>query len=68
MSPGRFLEFTEHRAAAGMEAVLELAVRESELRSVCVRREGDDVLSALNATVGRIGALFAMAVDVHYQL
>jgi len=44
MLPGRFLEFTEHKAAKGMEAVLESALRESNLRKVCVRREGDDVL------------------------
>ena len=44
MLPGRFLEFTEHKAATGMESVLASAVRESDLRNLCVRREGDDVL------------------------
>jgi hypothetical protein len=42
--PGRFLEFTEHQAAEGMEGKLEGASERAELRQVCVRREGDDVL------------------------
>jgi hypothetical protein len=42
--PGRFLEFTEHKAAAGMEGVLEGAFREADVKGACVRREGDEVL------------------------
>lgn len=42
--PGRYLEFTEHEAAEGMEGVLEAASERAALRKVCVRREGDDVL------------------------
>ncbi len=42
--PGRYLEFTEHEAAAGMEGVLEAAYREARVKGVCVRREGDEVL------------------------
>lgn len=42
--PGRFLEFTEHQAAEGMEGKLEGASARAALRGVCVRREGDDVL------------------------
>jgi hypothetical protein len=42
--PGRFLEFTEHQAAEGMEAVLDSASERAELRRSCVRRGGDDVL------------------------
>jgi hypothetical protein len=42
--PGRFLEFTEHMAASGMEAQLDLALQRAELRGPCVRREGEDVL------------------------
>ncbi|MGD2215810.1 MAG: hypothetical protein PVJ64_03595 [Gemmatimonadales bacterium] len=42
--PGRFLEFTEHEAAEGMEGKLEHAFREADVKGVCVRREGDDVL------------------------
>ncbi len=44
MLPGRFLEFTEHVAAPGMEDALAKAFREAGLRRQCVRREGDDVL------------------------
>ena len=44
MLPGRFLEFTEHLAAPGMEGTLDQALRESDLRGCCVRREGDDVM------------------------
>ncbi len=39
--PGRFLEFSEHRAGEGMEARLEGAAQLAELRRLCVRREGD---------------------------
>ena len=42
--PGRFLEFTEHIAAEGMEAVLSSAFERAELKKACVRREGDDLL------------------------
>jgi hypothetical protein len=42
--PGRFIEFTEHQAAEGMEAVLDSVVERADLRRSCVRREGDDVL------------------------
>lgn len=42
--PGRFLEFTEHEAAEGMEGKLEGAFREADVKGVCVRREGDEVL------------------------
>lgn len=42
--PGRFLEFTEHTAADGMESELEGAARESNIRRSCVRREGDDLV------------------------
>ncbi len=42
--PGRFLEFTEHEVAKGMEARLDGAFREAKLRQVCLRREGDEVL------------------------
>ncbi len=42
--PGRFLEFTEHKAAKGMEGKLEEALAEAEVRRACIRREGDDVL------------------------
>jgi hypothetical protein len=42
--PGRFIEFTEHQAAEGMEAVLDSVVERVDLRRSCVRREGDDVL------------------------
>ena len=44
MLPGRFLEFTEHMAAEGMEGKLEAALGEAEVRRACIRREGDDVL------------------------
>ncbi len=44
MLPGRFLEFTEHMAAEGMEGKLEVAAGRAEFRRLCVRREGDDVL------------------------
>ena len=44
MLPGRFLEFTEHIAAQGMEDSLANAFREAGLTRPCVRREGDDVL------------------------
>lgn len=42
--PGRFIEFIEHQAAEGMEAVLDSVFERTELRRSCVRREGDDVL------------------------
>ena len=42
--PGRFIEFTEHQAAEGMEAVLDSVFERADLRRSCVRREGDDVL------------------------
>ena len=42
--PGRFIEFTEHQAAEGMEAILDSVVERADLRRSCVRREGDDVL------------------------
>ncbi len=42
--PGRFLELTEHVAAEGMEARLRNAAGEADLRRVCVRREGDEIL------------------------
>jgi hypothetical protein len=42
--PGRFLEFTEHKAAEGMEGRLEGAFREADVKGACVRREGDEVL------------------------
>jgi hypothetical protein len=42
--PGRFLEFTEHAAAAGAEAELERALRSAEISRAAVRREGDDIL------------------------
>ncbi|NIW35168.1 MAG: hypothetical protein GWN32_00885 [Gemmatimonadetes bacterium] len=42
--PGRFLELTEHEAGPGQEGRLADAVRAANLRSVCVRREGDEVL------------------------
>ena len=42
--PGRFLELTEHVAAAGMESKLDVAFGESGLRGVCVRREGDEIV------------------------
>jgi hypothetical protein len=41
--PGRFLEFTEHTVAKGMEAALRKAFQLAELKRSCVRREGDDV-------------------------
>lgn len=44
MLPGRFLEFTEHMAAEGMEGKLEAALVEADIRRACIRREGDDVL------------------------
>jgi hypothetical protein len=44
MLPGRYLEFTEHKAAEGMEGKLEAASREADVRGACVRREGDEVL------------------------
>jgi hypothetical protein len=44
MLPGRFLEFTEHQAAKGMEGKLEAALVEADVRRICLRREGDDVL------------------------
>jgi len=44
MLPGRFLEFTEHMAAEGMEGKLEAALVEADVRRGCIRREGDDVL------------------------
>jgi hypothetical protein len=44
MLPGRYLEFTEHIAAEGMEGVLASALRASHVAAACVRREGDDVL------------------------
>lgn len=42
--PGRFLEFTEHIAAEGMEDTLAVAFREAGLTGPCVRRVGDDIL------------------------
>ncbi|UCC84745.1 MAG: hypothetical protein JSW46_07450 [Gemmatimonadota bacterium] len=42
--PGRFFEFTQHEAAEGMEGKLEGAFREADVKGVCVRREGDEVL------------------------
>ncbi len=42
--PGRFLELTEHEAGPGREGRLADAVRSADLRSVCVRREGDEVI------------------------
>ncbi|MGD2153300.1 MAG: hypothetical protein PVG79_08520 [Gemmatimonadales bacterium] len=51
--PGRFLEFTQHEAAEGMEGRLEGASERAELRKVCVRREGDDVLYREVAVGGR---------------
>ncbi|UCC72183.1 MAG: hypothetical protein JSV86_17725 [Gemmatimonadota bacterium] len=42
--PGRFLEFTEHKAAKGMEGRLEAAFRETDVKGACVRREGEEVL------------------------
>lgn len=42
--PGRFLEVTEHVAAEGMESALDAAARDAELRRLCVRRDGDDLL------------------------
>jgi hypothetical protein len=44
MLPGRFLEFTEHMAAEGVEGKLAAALAEADVRRVCIRREGDDVL------------------------
>jgi len=44
MLPGRFLEFTEHMAEKGMEGKLEAALVGADVRGVCIRREGDDVL------------------------
>lgn len=44
MLPGRFLEFTEHIAAEGMEGVLASGLRAADVAAACVRREGDDVL------------------------
>ncbi len=44
MLPGRFLEFTEHMAAEGMEGELAGVFRQSGLKEMCVRREGDDAL------------------------
>lgn len=44
MLPGRFLEFTEHMAAEGMEGKLQTALGEAEVRRACIRRDGDDVL------------------------
>ncbi len=44
MLPGRFLEFTEHMAAEGMEGKLEAVLVEAGVRRACIRREGDDVL------------------------
>jgi hypothetical protein len=44
MLPGRFLEFTEHKAAEGMEGKLEAALAEANVRRACIRREGDDLL------------------------
>jgi hypothetical protein len=42
--PGRYLEFTEHMAAEGMEDALAAAFREAGLTRPCVRRDGDDIL------------------------
>jgi hypothetical protein len=42
--PGRFLELTEHTAAPDRDGRLDDAIRAARLRSVCVRREGDEVL------------------------
>ena len=42
--PGRYLELTEHEAAEGMEGRMEAALRESDVKGACVRREGDEVL------------------------
>ena len=42
--PGRFFEFTEHKAAEGMEGKMEAAFREAGVKGVCVRREGDEAL------------------------
>ncbi len=41
--PGRFLEFTEHTVVKGIESALSKAFQLAELKSSCVRREGDDV-------------------------
>ena len=53
--PGRFLEFTEHMAAKGMEGKLEEAVVQAQMRRSCVRREGDDVLYREVVWEGRDG-------------
>lgn len=42
--PGRFLEFTEHIAAEGMEDKLAAAFREAGFTKPCVRRDGDEIL------------------------
>ncbi len=42
--PGRYLELTEHIAAKGMEGAIEHAFHQAELRRVCVRREGDELI------------------------
>jgi hypothetical protein len=42
--PGRFLELTQHDPAGGVEAGLEWAVQQAELRGACARREGDEIL------------------------
>ncbi len=42
--PGRFLELSEHVAAAGMEGELERTLQGAELHRCCVRREGDEIL------------------------
>ena len=42
--PGRFLELTEHVARAGAEGALVRAAQQAELKRLCVRREGEDLL------------------------
>lgn len=42
--PGRFLELTEHVARAGAEGALVRAAQDADLRRLCVRREGEDLL------------------------
>ena len=42
--PGRFMEFTEFEGAPGLEGELEVALRESGLPRLALRREGDEVL------------------------
>lgn len=50
--PGRFLEFTEYRAAKGMVASLGRAAREAGLARRCVRRAGGDIIYYEVATEG----------------